>query len=143
MIAMIHLDESRRTLGMFMDLCFEDIPQLYLPIWYLIISNQSQIWTIISLSGSILMTLVNIYIFVGYLKLDYFDAKQAETTLHAATSNSINMRPSQVGSMVTKEEFQQLKQRVTFLEDQMNGLLNRAISTTNDQAGDGVTNMYK
>eukprot|EP01084_Bolivina_argentea_P047925 88350_1 len=66
---------GNRTLGLFIDLCLEDIPQLYLPIWYSV-KFRYTVLGIISLSGSIIVIVWNIVVLTKHLSEDYNVANQ-------------------------------------------------------------------
>ena len=123
--------EARRTLAILIDLFFEDLPQIFLPVYFLFLTGIVTEFAIISLSGSILMSIKNIYVLIKYLYWDYKDAINNSSTITEAAINMSSVYDkktildSNVASqpVVYKQDFDQLAQRVDLLETQMAELL--------------------
>eukprot|EP01084_Bolivina_argentea_P098365 176776_1 len=62
--------KTRRTLGLILDLLFEDIPQLILPFW-MVVDVRSNTPSIVSISGSLIMVIINSGLLVSNLCKDY------------------------------------------------------------------------
>eukprot|EP01084_Bolivina_argentea_P264724 448528_1 len=74
---------KKRTLGLFTDLLFEDIPQTIYPLWVIIRWNiiTNDVVTIMSLSGSIIMLIIHLGFCVHNLYVDFKDTKTISKTV--------------------------------------------------------------
>eukprot|EP01083_Nonionella_stella_P036066 98422_1 len=87
-------DSSKRTTGLFIDLFFENLPSLFLPIWMELKVNRIE--NIISLSGSILMVIKNVAMLIKYMSKDYKFTLEANTNASQTNNQQIDAQTTQI-----------------------------------------------
>eukprot|EP01084_Bolivina_argentea_P313957 543761_1 len=98
-------ESTRRTLGLFLDLICEDVPQFILSFWYYSqIGYQFQQITIISLTGSFIMTVINALILIKHLCKDYKATLSDEST---QLSSEIQMQKTKQNKQKNDVKFEQ------------------------------------
>eukprot|EP01084_Bolivina_argentea_P242218 406408_1 len=103
---------KHRTLGLVVDVFLEDIPQLYLPIWYSITFQYTTLG-VISLTGSIIMLIKNVILLIKHLCNDYNSASEIE-------ENTVDAVIGNVEDGNTK--FSQIEQKIHNLENRLSTL---------------------